>query len=57
MTQRRRLLKKLRRPGEASPFGSTSLAGQPIEIWFQDEARVGQKGGHAYIWAEKGSVR
>ena len=35
--------------------GSTSLAGQPIEIWFQDEARVGQKGGHAYIWAEKGS--
>ena len=35
--------------------GSTWLAGQPIEIWFQDEARVGQKGGHAYIWAEKGS--
>jgi hypothetical protein len=22
---------------------------KPIEIWFQDEARVGQKGGHAYI--------
>jgi len=36
-------------------LGSTWLAGQPIEIWFQDEARVGQKGGHAYIWAEKGS--
>ena len=35
--------------------GSTWLAGQPVEIWFQDEARVGQKGGHAYIWAEKGS--
>ena len=34
--------------------GSTWLAGQPVEIWFQDEARVGQKGGHAYIWAEKG---
>jgi putative transposase len=31
----------------------------PIEIWFQDEARVGQKGTHAYIWARlaKGSIR
>lgn len=36
-------------------LGGTVLSGQPIEIWFQDEARVGQKGGHAYIWAEKGS--
>jgi hypothetical protein len=36
-------------------LGGTVLAGQPIEIWFQDEARVGQKGGHAYIWAEKGT--
>jgi hypothetical protein len=27
----------------------------PIEIWFQDEARVGQKGTHAYIWAPVGS--
>jgi DDE superfamily endonuclease len=30
-------------------------ATKPIEIWFQDEARVGQKGGHAYIWAPVGS--
>lgn len=30
-------------------------AGTPIEVWFQDEARVGQQGGHAYIWAPKGS--
>lgn len=30
-------------------------AGKPIEIWFQDEARVGQKGGHAYVWAPIGS--
>jgi hypothetical protein len=36
-------------------LGGTVLAGQPVEIWFQDEARVGQKGGHAYIWAEKGA--
>jgi hypothetical protein len=24
--------------------------GGPIEIWFQDEGRVGQKGTKAYIW-------
>lgn len=24
-------------------------------MWFQDEARVGQKGGHAYVWAPIGS--
>lgn len=36
-------------------MAGTALAGQSIEIWFQDEARVGQKGGHAYIWAEIGS--
>lgn len=29
--------------------------GRPLEVWFQDEARVGQKGGHAYIWAPIGS--
>ena len=29
--------------------------GRPVEIWFQDEARVGQKGTHAYIWAPIGS--
>ena len=27
----------------------------PIEIWHQDEARVGQQGTLTYIWAEKGS--
>jgi len=32
-----------------------STAATAVEIWFQDEARVGQKGGHAYIWAERGS--
>ena len=30
-------------------------ANTPVEIWFQDEARVGQKGGHAYIWAPIGA--
>jgi len=37
----------------AALAGTTS--GTPIEIWFQDEARVGQKGGHAYIWAPRGT--
>jgi hypothetical protein len=29
--------------------------GTAIEIWFQDEARVGQKNGLVYQWAERGS--
>jgi len=27
--------------------------GKPLEVWFQDEARVGQKGTLVYIWGEK----
>jgi hypothetical protein len=38
---------------KAALLGTT--AATPIEIWFQDEARVGQKGTHAYIWAPVGS--
>ena len=33
----------------------TAQGGKPIEIWFQDEARVGQQGTHAYVWAPVGS--
>ena len=32
-----------------------AATGKLSEVWFQDEARVGQKGGHAYIWAKRGS--
>src|SRR5450432_1030000 len=32
-----------------------TTAGTPIEVWFQDEARVGQKGSLEYIWAPIGS--
>ena len=32
-------------------LAGTSVGGTPIEIWFQDEARVGQKGGHTNVWA------
>jgi hypothetical protein len=36
-----------------------AAAGKPIEIWFQDEARVGQKGSLECVWARlaEGSVR
>jgi len=27
----------------------------PVEIWFQDEARIGQKNGQVRIWARKGT--
>ena len=29
--------------------------GTPLEIWFQDEARFGQKNGQVRIWARKGT--
>jgi hypothetical protein len=32
-----------------------SAAARTIEIWFQDEARVGQQGSLEYIWAPIGS--
>ena len=55
MTRPRRHIKNFAGLVKEALSGSTWLAGQPVEIWFQDEARVGQKGGHAYIWAEQGS--
>ena len=32
-----------------------SAVGKEIEVWFQDEARVGQKGSIEYVWAPIGS--
>ena len=29
--------------------------GKPVEIWFQDEARIGQKNGIVRQWARRGS--
>ena len=29
--------------------------GKPVEVWFQDEARVGQQGTLTRVWAERGS--
>jgi hypothetical protein len=31
------------------------FAGTPVELWHQDEARVGQQGTLAYVWGDKGS--
>ena len=40
---------------KAALAGAGVPPARQIEIWFQDEARVGQKGGHTSIWAEIGS--
>lgn len=32
-----------------------AAADKPLEIWFADEARVGQKGTLTYVWARRGS--
>jgi hypothetical protein len=36
-------------------LSNTALGGIPIEIWFQDEARVGQQGTLTRIWARRGT--
>ena len=33
----------------------TTTAATPVEVWFQDEARVGQQGSITYVWAPIGS--
>ena len=32
-----------------------SAAGKPIEVWFQDEARIGQQGTLTRVWAPRGT--
>jgi len=44
-------LKKLR-PLLTAALPARALGG-PIEVWFQDEARVGHKSTHAYIWHDR----
>jgi len=34
---------------------AVKAAGTPVDIWRQDEARVGQQGTLTYVWADKGS--
>ena len=37
--------------------GKGVAAAAPVEVWFQDEMRVGQKNGLVYQWAKKGTRR
>src|SRR5580765_8513287 len=53
MRTRRRLLKNFGARLKAALSGTS--AATPVEIWFQDEARVGQKGSLSYVWAPIGS--
>ncbi|MBO0906615.1 IS630 family transposase, partial [Jiella sp. MQZ13P-4] len=32
-----------------------AACGKPLEVWFQDEARIGQQGTLTRIWAERGT--
>jgi hypothetical protein len=34
---------------------SAGAAGKPVEVWFMDEARVGQQGTLTRVWARRGS--
>jgi len=36
-------------------ISNTALTGKPIEIWFQDEARIGQQGTLTRLWARRGT--
>jgi transposase len=42
-------------PGTLRDTLLSTWAGLPVELWFQDEARVGQKGSLSYVWAPIGS--
>ncbi len=39
----------------AALVGAVVPAGKSLEIWFADEARVGQQGTLTYVWARRGS--
>jgi len=39
----------------AVPPEAVRVAETPVEVWHQDEARVGQQGTLTYVWADKGS--
>ena len=53
MKRRRRRLKNF--AGRLKDALSATTAGTPVELWFQDEARVGQKGSLSYVWSPVGS--
>src|ERR1035441_7531434 len=54
MRRRLQLLKK-NFPALVSKVVSTLAPATPIEVWFQDEMRIGQKNGLVYQWAKRGT--
>src|SRR5260370_38557765 len=53
MRRRSRVLKNF--PALVAEVVNTLAPATPVEIWFQDEMRVGQKNGLVYQWAKKGT--
>jgi hypothetical protein len=51
--KRRRYIKNF--ADQARAASPEAAPGKPVEVWFQDEARVGQQGALARLWAPKGS--
>lgn len=54
--------RRLRAGGAQKNFAALAAAaipetahGRPIEVWWQDEARIGQQGSLTYTWAPRGS--
>ena len=41
--------------GDLAAYMPAAAAAKPLEIWFGDEARAGQKGTLTYVWARRGS--
>src|ERR1700761_4912867 len=53
MPPRRRLVKKF--AAHLTEVLPETTKDKAVEVWFQDEARVGQKGSLTYVWAPVGS--
>lgn len=53
MAKRKRYIKNFAELARAAL--PNEAQGKPLEIWFQDEARVGQQGTLTRVWARKGT--
>ena len=56
---RRRIVRRSRRLKNFAALVADAIppeaCGKPLELWWQDEARIGQQGSLTYIWAEQGT--
>lgn len=55
MQRRKRLSEYVSALVTAALPEAVKAAGTPIEVWHQDEARVGQQGTLTYAWSDTGS--